>query len=283
MKSLVRALIFALAVCTVASASPTHISGRVTYPNGAAAEYVRVQLWSDTISFRTESTTDKQGRYVFDGIPNSTFHLLIDLVGYQPIERTIDISMSGMAYEDIVLKPKPGTNPPAAALPATIDASIAAIPAEAKKEFEAGGKAMSTNDGAGAAQHYQKAIELYPNYAESYAALGFVQLQTAQKAADLQAAEASEVKALSIEKDMPSAYLVLGVARANLGNTPGAEEPLTTFVAKDPTNPDGHFELAKTEFALNKFPEAELHAKKAVELKEKNPGVQVILAYSLLR
>jgi Flp pilus assembly protein TadD len=41
--------------------------------------------------------------------------------------------------------------------------------------------------------------------------------------------------------------------------------------------------LAKTEFALNKFPEAELHARKAIELKEKNPGVEVILAYSLLR
>src|SRR3954465_2071691 len=146
MKSLVRVLICALAVCTVASASPTHISGRVTYPNGAAAEFVRVQLWSDMISFRTESNTDKQGRYSFEGIPNRTFHLLIDLVGYQPIERTIDISMSGMAYEDIVLKPKPGTTPPAAAaLPATIDARIAAIPAEAKKEFEAGGKATSSN------------------------------------------------------------------------------------------------------------------------------------------
>src|SRR5438067_2099060 len=128
MKTLARIVICALAVCVTASASPTHISGRVTYPNGAAAEFVRVQLWSDTISFRTEANTDKQGRYVFEGVPNSTYHLLIDLVGYQPIERRIDISMSGMAYEDIVLKPKPGTTPPeTAAAPATIDARIAAI------------------------------------------------------------------------------------------------------------------------------------------------------------
>src|SRR4051812_41782557 len=171
MKTLIRVFICVVVVCVCASASPTHISGRVTYPNGAAAEYVRVQLWSDTISFRTETTTDKQGRYSFDGIPNSTFHLLIDLVGYQPIERTMDISMSGMAYEDIVLKPKPGTTPPAAALPATIDARVAAIPPEAKKEFEAGGKSMASNDAAGAAQHFQKAIALYPNYAEAYGAL----------------------------------------------------------------------------------------------------------------
>src|SRR3954471_9648089 len=128
MKTFVRAFISVMIVCICASASPTHISGRVSYPNGAAAEFVRVQLWSDMISFRTEANTDKQGRYSFEGIPNSTFHLLIDLVGYQPIERTIDISMSGMAYEDIVLKPKAGTTPPVtAAVPATIDARVAAI------------------------------------------------------------------------------------------------------------------------------------------------------------
>ncbi len=86
--------------------SPTHISGRVSYPNGASAEFVRVQLWSDMIAFRTETNTDKQGKYSFDGIPNSTYHLLIEHVGYQDVQRTVDISMSGMAYEDIVLKPE---------------------------------------------------------------------------------------------------------------------------------------------------------------------------------
>src|SRR3954462_15856270 len=75
MKTLVRGFICVVAVCVCASASPTHISGRVTYPNGTAAEFVRVQLWSDMISFRTETNTDKQGKYSFDGVPNSTFHL----------------------------------------------------------------------------------------------------------------------------------------------------------------------------------------------------------------
>src|SRR3954454_22071868 len=100
MRKQVAVFMMVVAFAATASATGTYISGRVSYPNGAAAEFVRVQLWSDMISFRTEANTDKQGRYSFEGIPNSTFHLLIDLVGYQPIERTIDISMSGMAYED---------------------------------------------------------------------------------------------------------------------------------------------------------------------------------------
>src|SRR3954470_11406948 len=139
MKTILRLCACTLGLVIAAAASPTHISGRVSYPNGAPVEFVRVQLWSDMISFRTETSTDKQGKYSFDGIPNSTFHLLIELVGYQPIQRSIDISMSGMAYEDIVLKPKPGTNPPeTAAFPATIDARVAAIPADAKQEYGAG-------------------------------------------------------------------------------------------------------------------------------------------------
>src|SRR3954469_9176625 len=145
MKTLVRAFICVVAVCICAAASPTHISGRVAYPNGAAAEFVRVQLWSDTISFRTETNTDKQGKYSFDGVPNSTYHLLIELVGYQAFQSNVDISMNGMAYEDVVLKPKPGTNPPEASAPASgaiLDARVAAITPDAKKEFEAGQQAM---------------------------------------------------------------------------------------------------------------------------------------------
>src|SRR4051812_18894668 len=286
MRKQVAVFMMVVAFAATASATGTYISGRVSYPNGAAAEFVRVQLWSDMIAFRTETNTNKQGKYTFAGIPNSTYHLLIEHVGYQDVQRNIDISMSGMAYEDIVLKPKPGTNPPetsASAPGAVLNARVAAITPEAKKEFDAGQQAMGTNDLPGSAQHFQKAIALYPNYAEAYQLLGVAQLQMAQKPEDLKAVEASEMKAIDLEKDLPNAYYILGIARASMGNTPAAEEPFTTFISKDPNNPDGHFELAKTEFALNKFPEAEMHARKAIELKEKNPGVHVILGYALLR
>jgi Flp pilus assembly protein TadD len=82
---------------------------------------------------------------------------------------------------------------------------------------------------------------------------------------------------------MPQAQYLLGMLLAMTNRANLAEKPFTRFAELDPANPDAHFELAKTEFALNKFSEAELHARKSVELKEKNPGVQVVLAYSLLR
>jgi Flp pilus assembly protein TadD len=196
----------------------------------------------------------------------------------------VDISTMCRALEYLTLKALPGTKPPGPGLAAAPpDPRIAAIPPDAERQFEAGQEALASNDLASATKHFQKAAELYPRYAEAYQLLGVTQLQGAQKVEDLKAAEASEMKAIDIEKNLPNAYYILGLSRAMMGNTPAAEEPFNTFIAKDPMNPDGHFEFAKTEFALNKFAEAERHARKAIELKEKNPGVEALLAYSLLR
>jgi tetratricopeptide (TPR) repeat protein len=333
-----------------AAAWAGHITGQVRLDTGQTVDNVIVQLRSDMVAFQTETQTDRQGRFTFDGIPLTTYHLWIEYPGYHTYNTTIDISMSKMSYEGITLqkdRSKDVKEVPPEGPNATVDARMAQIPDDAKSEFQAGQKALDAKDGPGAIKHFQKAIELFPNYAEAYQLLGgaflgggnlamaesaFVKAVTIeehmvnaqlalgltrnlmgkvreaeqplvkavqldpknpdahfelaknqfalQKFAD---AEASELKAISIDKDIPNFYYVLGLSRAMMGNTPGAEEPFTTLVTKDPANPDGHFELAKTEFALNKFSDAELHARKAIELKEKNPGVQVILAYALLR
>ena len=36
-------------------------------------------------------------------------------------------------------------------------------------------------------------------------------------------------------------------------------------------------------FALNRFPDAELQARKSIKLKESNAGVHIVLGYALLR
>ena len=160
-----------------------------------------------------------------------------------------------------------------------IDARIVAIPREASKEFETGHEAVKNNDFEGAIPHLQKAISLYPRYAEAYQLLGVAQLQTNQAPQ----AESSLVKAIEIEDKMPGAQYLLGVLYAKTGRASLAEKPLTRFAELDPQNPDAYFELAKVSFALNKFPDAEMHARKSIELKETNAGVNIVLGYALLR
>jgi Flp pilus assembly protein TadD len=281
MRQMIR-IMFVFLLAAVAQAQNSvqggNFKGQVRYENNAPASYIRVELWSDGGTFRTTVNTDDTGRFAVQA-PMGVIQFKIDIPGYRPVYGRDDLSMSGRADELLTLKAIPGTTPPAPALPATVDARIAAIPPDAKKEFDAGQKAVSANDFAGATPHLQKAVELYPNYAEAYALLGLAQIQTQQGPQ----AEASLTKAIQIEDKMPQAQYLLGKLLAVTNRANLAEKPFMRFVELDPTNPDAHFELAKTEFALNKFADAEIHARKAIELKQKDPAVEVLLAYSLLR
>ena len=271
-----------LLLFTTAAAWAGHITGQVRLDSGQLADNVRVQLRSDTIAFQTETQTDRQGKFIFDGVPLTVFHLWIEFPGYRPYSTTIDISMSKMSYEGITLqrdRSKDVKEVPPEGPNATVDARVAQIPDEAKSEFKAGQKSLDAKDAPGAIRHFQKAIALFSNYAEAYQLMGGAYLG----AGNLALAESAFVKAITIEERMVNAQLALGLTRNLMGKTREAEQPLQKAVQLDPKNPDAHFELAKNQFALHKFPDAEVHAQKSLQLKPQNPPVYVVLGYSLLR
>jgi tetratricopeptide (TPR) repeat protein len=271
---------FLLLVTTAAWAG--HITGQVRFDNGQLVDNARVQLRSDMIAYQTETITDRQGRFTFDGLPPTTFHLTIEFPGYRTYTGFIDISMSKMSYEGITLqrdRSKDVKDVPPEGPNATVDARVAQIPAEAKAEFQEGQKSLDKKDGPGAIVHFQKAIELFPNYAEAFQLLGGAYLG----GGNLAMAESAFLKAVTIEERMVNAQLALGLTRNLMGKTREAEQPLQRAVQLDPKNPDAHFELAKNQFALQKFPDAEEQAQKSLELKPQNPPVYVVLGYSLLR
>jgi len=206
----------------------------------------------------------------------------VEVLGYRPVWGRVDMSMQPCrGLENITLKALPVTTIPGSESPhsSVVDARIAAVPPEASKEFEDGRKAINQNNYADAIPRLQKAISLYPKYAEAYQLLGVAQLQTGH----VSEAESSLVKALEIEDRMPRVQYLLGVLYAKTNRAELAEKPLTRFADLDPKNPDAHFELARVCFALKKFSDAEMHARKAIELKETNTGVYAVLGYALLR
>src|SRR3954470_21199995 len=279
---LLRTFLTSFLVFVATTAWAGHITGQVRFDTGQPADNVRVQLRSDMVAFQAETQTDRQGRFTFDGLPLTTFHLWIDFPGYRTYFTTIDISMSKMSYEGITLqkdRSKDVKEVPPEGPKATVDARVAQIPDGAKSEFQAGQKSLEAKDGAGAIQHFQKAIDLFPNYAEAYQLMGGAYLG----GGNLAMAESAFVKAVTIEERMVNAQLALGLTRNLMGKTREAEQPLQKAVQLDPKNPDAHFELAKNQFALQKFADAEAQAAKALELKPQNPPVYVVLGYSLLR
>lgn len=259
----------------------SNFEGKVRYENNLPAQFVQVELWTDgETTWRTITNTDRMGRFRV-GAPCMVVQYKVNAPGYLPVWGRVDMSMQPCrANEWITLQPKDRSAAPGGAKPGgVLDGRIAAIPPDAKTEFGAGQSAIKGDDFGGAIPHLQKAIELYPRYAEAYQLLAVAQLQMNQGPQ----AEASLLKALEIEDRMPKAQYLLGVLYAKTNRANLAEKPLTRFAELEPDNPDAQLELAKVNFALNKFPEAESHARSAIALKEKNSGVYIVLGYSLLR
>jgi Flp pilus assembly protein TadD len=206
----------------------------------------------------------------------------VEAPGFVPVRGRADISTKPChALEDITLRAVreaaiSGDKVPHANI---VNARAAAITAEARREFDAGYAAIKDNNYEAAIPHLEKAVELYPKYGEAYQLLAVAQLQANRG----QQAESSLVKAVEIDDRMTRAQYLLGVLYAKTGRANLAEKPLTRFAELDPQNPDAHFELAKVSFALNQFPEAEMHARRSIDLKESNAGVHIVLGYALLR
>ena len=257
-----------------------NFQGEVRYENNAPAQFVQVELWTDgEASWRTITRTDRMGKFQA-GAPCMVIQYKIEPPGYRPVWGRVDMSIKPChALEWVTLKGVPKNDPGGGPASGVVDSRIAAIPQEAKAEFDEGQRLVNGNEFSGAIPHLQKAIDLYPRYAEAYQLLGVAQLQTNQGPQ----AETSLVKAIEIEDRMPKAQYLLGVLYAMTNRVELAEKPLNRFVELDPQNPDAHFELARVTFALHRFMETEIHARTAIKLKETKPGVYIVLGYALLR
>ncbi len=258
------------------------IRGVVLYDNGRPADHVILRLRSDAVAFQTEMSTDIQGKFDFDGLPSTTFHLTIEGQGFKPYESFIDISMSKMAYEQITLhlnKDPDAKDIPPEGPKGTLNARISQIPPAARKEFDLGKQRMQANDVSGSLQHFQKAIDLYPNYAEAYQLMGVVNLETG-KFAD---AEPQLAKATEIEPKLTTAFFALGICRNQMAKYAEAETALARGLELEPNSADGHYHIAEAYWNLNRFDDSEPHARKALELKPDMAPAHVLLGNAMLR
>jgi len=259
------------------------IRGQVRYDDQRPADHVILRLRSDLVTaYSTETSTDIQGKFDFDGLPNSTFHLTIEGQGFRPYDSFIDISMSKMAYEMITLrldkdpeaKPVPPEGPKG-----EVNVRIAQIPPGARKEFDLGRVRMQAHDVPNSIEHFQKAIGLYPNYAEAYQLLGVARMETG----NLLDAEPELQKAIELEPKLATAYFALGVCRNQLAKYPEAEVALARGLELEPNSADGHYHIAEAYWNLGRWDDSEPHARKALALNPDIAPAHVLLGNSMLR
>jgi len=278
LRSLTRVVLLAASIPSWAG----FIRGVVHYEDGRPADHVILRLRSDIATYQTETSTDILGKFEFDDLPLTTFHLSIEGQGFRQYDSQIDISMSKMAYEMITLRLN--KDPDAKAVPpegpeGEINARIAKIPPEAHKEFDLGKQRMRAKDALGSLQHFQKAVDLYANYAESYQLMGVVNMEMG-KFAD---AEPQLQKATEIEPKMATAQFALGICRNQMAKYAEAEVALSHGLELAPDSADGHYHIAEAYWNLGRFDDSEPHARKALALNPEMAPAHVLIGNSMLR
>jgi tetratricopeptide (TPR) repeat protein len=256
------------------------IRGQVRYEDGRFADRVVVRLRSDKIAFQTELTTDPQGKFDFDGLTPTTYHLTIEGQGFRPYESVIDITVSKMSYEQITLKLDRQPNAKAVAPEGTVNAHEAEIPAQAKKEYDTAQKLVSEKqDTDGGIKHYQKAIQIYDKYAEAHLALGLLYLDLRR----FDEAQPALQKSTELNPNAPGGFLALGTLFNQEKKYEDAEKVLKQGLELKADVPGGQYELAKTYWATGKWQDAEPHAQKAVALAPTLAPPHVLLGNIALR
>lgn len=176
-----------------------------------------------------------------------------------------------LAHPDIVRQR------PAAAREPTIAARQLRIPRKAAKEFEQSDKAFRSGDTLGSIEHLQKAIQIYPEYAEAHNNLGarYIVLDQYDKALPI------FERAIALDPNAIKPYQNLAVGLALLKRYPEAEVAARRAMQLDPSSLPAGYLLGRILAAeeINTDETVELLRRAASEA----PNARILLVDVLLK
>lgn len=245
---------------------------------------VVVNIDSASSGFVQEAETDSSGNFSFQGLSQDIFVLRVRLPGYEEASQTVDLTVPSNSYVTFELKPKPGSGSAATVegigLDAHLNARLASVPDKARKEFlKAREQWRQGKDLHECVDRLNKAVKLYPDFADAYVLLATLQMQQN----DAAAAKKSLERALAANPNVPEAWFTRGMIQNREKDYAGAEKSLVQGLQLDDGSAQGHYELARTYFGTGRWQEAEPHAHKAAELQPELAAIHVLLGNIALR
>lgn len=209
----------------------------VTYPDDrAVSEQLKVELISGSSGTQlAETYTDDQGRAHFSNLAAGTYQLS---VSGQSIQATVsdmfDVEPRRGA-QSISVRVKPaaenGEGNATKGGP-TVSASDLKVSEEASKEFDKATKLMAKQQWQKAIEQLNRAIALYPAYAEAYTNLGVVYARLGDSEKEREALQ----KAIAANDHFAPAFVNLARLEIKEHNFPAAEGRLKQATSADPAD-----------------------------------------------
>jgi tetratricopeptide (TPR) repeat protein len=202
--------------------------------------------------------------------------------GYQEVIVRVELIGTSRGYATLELKPVSGQAPgkPRESTSGKIVSAVdLRVPDNARQEYEKGENALKENKLDASVGHFRKAVHLYEIFPRAYEKLGTAYLGQ-QKWAEAQTALE---KAIQLDPELGDAYLELGAVCNQTKEYTKAEGALTRGLELNPDAPGGHYELAKTYWAMGRWQDAAPHAANAVAALPDLAPTHVLMGNILLR
>ena len=157
---------------------------------------VQVQLIRFPDGVVGEQFTGSDGSAQFSGLSVGAFTIRASRQGYEPGEVQIDLRNSDRTLQGVDISLMPRKDKGSGAPQGMVAAGVLKVPDNARKEFDRGSRLLNEKkDFDRSIAAFQRAIKLYPGYADAYFLMGTAQMQ-ASAASD---AEASLRKAIALD------------------------------------------------------------------------------------
>jgi Flp pilus assembly protein TadD len=267
-----------------AQGGPGSIQGRV-FLRGGEHPNQRVLV---SLQFRgapmQSSYTDDEGRFSFYELINNPYRVVIQEEGYEPVSHLVVVraDISPITIVTIILRrltrdpsePSPpgavsGGNPHVV----SVESYRKEFPRKAVKEFEAGRKQAEKGKIERAVKHYNKALEVAPDFYPAHNNLGAIHLSRKE----FEKAEEAFRECIRLNEADANAYFNLGNVFLLTQRFSEAEDILRQGLLRQSLSALGHYLLGTVQVRRQRFVPGEQALLKARQLDPAMPSVRLEL------
>jgi tetratricopeptide (TPR) repeat protein len=248
------------------------VTGSVRSLDDRAITDARVELRSESGDTITNGYTDSRGLFTIPQVTSGNYEI-VAVKGVNEVHERV-LVMGGVTSVElrmpIQLSAAAGDN--------SVSIAQFRVPEKARKIYAKADEAMRKNKLDEAKSNVQKALDVFPAYAEALTLRGILEMSegaTEKGKADFDAA-------IKADPSYALAYVTMGAALNQAGKYVDATRSLIRAVSLQPTSWQAYFELAKSSLGQGNYKDALKQVSKACEISQEYPPVHLVRAHALL-
>ncbi len=260
-----------------APGSLNFLSGSVHSADGHPVRDARVEVHAlGSGQVVASAYTMPNGGFEFSNLPRGLYEVVV-ASGIQQVRERVELFQSDLRVQ-LVLPTQAADADPLSAN-STVSVAQFKVPDKARKLYQKAQQAFQKQKFAQAQEHVEKALQIFPNYAQALTLRGLLKLQ------DDKAQDACTDLETAIKADYGYAmgYIVLGAAYNFLQRYDDSIRVLGRGIGLQPSSWQAYFEMSKALLGKGEYDAALRQVNKAAELAPANYSpIHLVRAHALL-